>query len=136
MLVAAGTGLVDVCKFLIDSGCDMSAVNFDGKGALHKAGGSSTKMARMLREQGCPETVSTVRSKTRKDVSLNRVVRYAQTLSTCGNYTARTRPGTTDEPRKRRAGTAKASESDSSRKRKSRLVQSWPLIGDARLAAN
>ena len=86
LLVAAGTGLQDVCEVLLNAGADRSARNINGKGAVQEAESTSPSLSRWLSQQGCPDTDSTARGRTRTGVSATRASRYAMTISPLSPY--------------------------------------------------
>ena len=55
-LMAAGVGITNVVKLLIESGADRHVTNHKGQGALQKARGHSTDVKRLLIHHGCRET--------------------------------------------------------------------------------
>ena len=56
LLLAASSGLTDICSVLLAAGADRSAKNNKGKGALELARGSSRTAGSLLGQWGCPET--------------------------------------------------------------------------------
>ena len=56
LLLAASSGLTDICRVLLAAGADRSAKNKKGKGALELARGSSRTVGSLLGQWGCPET--------------------------------------------------------------------------------
>ena len=56
LLLAASSGLTDICRVLLAAGADRSAKNKKGKGALELARGSSRTAGSLLGQWGCPET--------------------------------------------------------------------------------
>ncbi len=86
LLLAAGTGVTDVCDVLWRRGANMRAENVDGKGAWQKAGGSSPSCADWLLKHGAHKTYSTVSSRTRHSVGHSREARYAATTSWSSPY--------------------------------------------------
>ena len=57
-LLAAGTGLADVCEILIDHGAYIHAEGKEGKGALQRAKGNSTAVREVLLRAGCHMTAA------------------------------------------------------------------------------
>ena len=56
LLLAASSGLTDICRVLLEYGADRSAKNKKGKGALELARGSSRSVRSLLGKWGCGET--------------------------------------------------------------------------------
>ena len=88
LLVAAGSGLTDVCEVLIFGGADREAINDRLAGAVERAEGCSPSLATYLRSRGVPDTDSRSSGRTRTGVSDNRAARYALTTSTTSRFTS------------------------------------------------
>jgi len=86
LLIAAGSGLTDVCLVLLNAGADRTAININGHGALFKGAKSSKSLGAVLEELGCPQTASTVSGRTRQGTSQSREARYATTTSAHPKY--------------------------------------------------
>ena len=63
LLLAASSGLTDICRELLQRGADANAKNNDGKGALQLAGDNSTSVSTLLKQWRCPKTNGQKRSR-------------------------------------------------------------------------
>ena len=80
LLLAASSGLTDICHLLLDSRANPSAKNKDGKGALQLAGDTSTSVWTVLKQWGCPETRGQKRSKDAGAPSMGKQARYLESF--------------------------------------------------------
>ena len=86
-LLAAPSGLMDVCELLHDRGANINATQIRGMGAWEKASGSSTSVAAWLLSIGAIKTHTTEARRTRgAHVSQSRAFRYASTVSSSSPY--------------------------------------------------
>ena len=88
LLLAAGTGLTDVCTTLLDSGADKDVTNINDHGAYRIADGCSRTLAEILLARGCPETHSQKSGRTRQGMSQSRLLRGSMTTSASSGYTS------------------------------------------------
>ena len=80
LLLAASSGLTDICSLLLDRCADTNAKNKDGKGALQLAGDTSTSVWTVLKQWGCPETRGQKRSKDAGAPSMGKQARYLESF--------------------------------------------------------
>ena len=80
LLVAAGSGLTDVCQVLLTARANIGAENVNAVGALQKALHCSTSCASFLKSQGAPKTTGKS-GRTRTGTSQNRMLQRAITYS-------------------------------------------------------
>ena len=88
LLLAAGTGLTDVCTTLLDCGADKDVTNINDHGAYRIADGCSHTLADILLARGCPETHSQKSGRTRQGMSQSRLLRGSMTTSASSGYTS------------------------------------------------
>ena len=88
LLLAAGTGLTDVCTTLLDYGADKDVTNINDHGAYKIADGCSRTLAEILLARGCPETHSQKSGRTRQGMSQSRLLRGSMTTSASSGYTS------------------------------------------------
>ena len=80
LLLAASSGLTDICSELLHRGADTNAKNKDGKGALQLAGDNSTSVRTLLEQWCCPETRVQKRSRAAGAPSMGKQARYLESL--------------------------------------------------------
>ena len=85
LLLAAGSGVTDVCQVLVHAGCNIKATNINGQGAKEKAWGCSPSLANWLEELGAPDTRGSS-GRTRTGCSDSRQARNDSTLSPHSPY--------------------------------------------------
>jgi ankyrin repeat protein len=88
LLLAAGTGVTDVCTTLLDYGADKDVTNINDHGAYRIADGCSRTLAEILLARGCPETHSQKSGRTRQGMSQSRLLRGSMTTSASSGYTS------------------------------------------------
>jgi len=88
LLLAAATGLQEVCDTLLDSGADKDVQNFNDHGVYQKAWNCFPTLASHLAELGCPKTWSDKSGRTRTGVGQCRLLRHAMTTSASSGYTS------------------------------------------------
>ena len=80
LLLAASSGLTDICSELLHRGADTNAKNKDGKGALQLARANSTSVRTLLKQWGCPETCGEKRSRDAGEPSMGKQARYLESF--------------------------------------------------------
>ncbi len=86
LLIAAGAGLTDVCKVLVQRGADICATNYQKKSCWQKARGSSPSLADYLASVNALQTEASGSGRTRTGIGQAREARYAATTSWSSNY--------------------------------------------------
>ena len=88
LLIAAGTGLTEVCQSLLDYGADKDVKNINDHGAYQNAFFSSLELDTVLLDRGCPYTWSYKKGRTRTGVCEGRRLRETMTTSATSGYTS------------------------------------------------
>ena len=86
LLLAAASGLTDVCEVLIENGCNPSAKNYKRKGAWQLACDSSSDVRALLEYHNFPRTESDLRGRTRTSDSYRRSLRNEMTIKKGSKY--------------------------------------------------
>ena len=88
LLMAAATGLTDVCDVLLDSGADKDVYNDNGHGVWQKGYDCSKTFGKHLLKRGCPKWWSYNSGRTREGDGQGRMCRHAMTTSANSLYTS------------------------------------------------